>query len=48
MELSLFSAGGLTQPHTMKLQGTVKGRAAMVLIDSGASHNLSLQRWSIN
>ena len=39
MELSLFSVGGLTQRHTMKLQGTVKGRTAMVLIDSGASHN---------
>ena len=39
MDLSIFSAGGLTQPHTMKLQGTVKGRTALVLIDSGASHN---------
>ena len=39
MDLSIFSAGGLTQPHTMKLQGTIKNSQTMVLIDSGASHN---------
>ena len=30
---------GLAQPNTMKLQGEVKGRITLVLIDSGASHN---------
>jgi len=40
MDLSIFSVGGLTQqPNTMKLQGKVKGRIALVLIDSGVSHN---------
>jgi len=39
MDLSIFSVGGLTQPHSMKLQGTVEGRTALVLIDNGASHN---------
>jgi len=42
MDLSIFSAGSLTQPHTVNLQGTVKGRTALVLIDSGASHNFIL------
>lgn len=40
MELSSFSAGGLTQSNTMKLQGLVQGRNVLVLIDSRASHNL--------
>lgn len=39
MELSLFSAKGLTQTNTMKLQGWVKGKRVLILIDSGASHN---------
>jgi len=39
MDLSIFSARGLTQPNTMKLQGEVKERLVLVLIDSGASHN---------
>jgi len=39
MELSLFSAGGLTQNNTMKLQGDINGRKVLILIDSGASHN---------
>ena len=34
-----FFCWGLTQPNTMKLQGEVKGSIALVLIDSGASHN---------
>jgi len=42
MDLSIFSAGGLTQPHTMKLQRSIKNRPAMVLIDNGASHNFIL------
>lgn len=40
MELSVFLAGDLTQSNTMKLQGWVKGRHVLVLIDSGVSHNL--------
>ena len=39
MELSLFSAGSLTQSNTMKLQGDINGRKVLILIDSGASHN---------
>lgn len=39
MELSTFSAKGLTQPKTMKLQGKIGERKVLVLIDSGASHN---------
>lgn len=39
MELSMCSAGGLTQPQTMKLRGKVLQQAVMILIDSGASHN---------
>lgn len=35
----MFLAGGLTQSNTMKLQGWVRGRRILVLIDSGASHN---------
>lgn len=44
MELSFFSAGGLTQPRTMKLQGWVNGRRVLVLIDSGANHNFIAKR----
>jgi len=39
MNLSVLSAGGLTQLHTMKLQGEMMGRKVLVLIDSGATHN---------
>ncbi|WVZ18618.1 hypothetical protein V8G54_005940 [Vigna mungo] len=39
MELSLFFADGLTQHKIMKLQGWVRGKKVMLLIDSGASHN---------
>ncbi|BAT84466.1 hypothetical protein VIGAN_04185600, partial [Vigna angularis var. angularis] len=39
MELSAFSAGGLTQPKTLKLQGKVGGKVVLILVDSGASHN---------
>lgn len=39
MELSVCSAGGMTQPQTMKLQGVVQGQKILVLIDSGASYN---------
>ncbi|XP_052724329.1 uncharacterized protein LOC128194004 [Vigna angularis] len=43
MELSSFSAGGLTQPKKMKLQGEIKGRIVLVLIDNGTSHKFILQ-----
>jgi len=39
MNLSVLSAGGMTPPHTMKLQGEVRGRRIISLIDGGASHN---------
>jgi len=39
MSLSGLSAGGLTQPHTMKLQREVRGKKVLILIDSGANHN---------
>lgn len=38
MDLSLFSAGGMTQPQTMKLQGHLQGQV-LLLIDNGTSHN---------
>lgn len=39
LELSSLSVGGLTQPRTMKLQGSLEGKTVLVLVDSGASHN---------
>ncbi|XP_052723768.1 uncharacterized protein LOC128193723 [Vigna angularis] len=39
MELSALSAGGLTQPRTMKLHGQIGTKQVLILIDSGASHN---------
>lgn len=39
MELSAFSAGGLTQPKTMKLHGWIGEKQVLILIDCGASHN---------
>ncbi|XP_052733941.1 uncharacterized protein LOC108321488 [Vigna angularis] len=39
MELSVYSAEGVTQSNTMKLAGWVRERRIIVLIDSGASHN---------
>jgi len=39
-ESVVLSAGGLTQPHTMKLQGEMMGRKVLVSIDRVlASHN---------
>lgn len=35
----MCSAGRLTQPETMQLQGMVQDRKVMILIDSEASHN---------
>ncbi|WVZ00458.1 hypothetical protein V8G54_026527, partial [Vigna mungo] len=40
MELFVLSAGGLTQSKIMNLRGWVQGRKVLVLIVSGASHNL--------
>lgn len=39
MELSAFSAGGLTQQKTLKLQGRMGERKVLILVDSGTSHN---------
>ena len=47
MELSLFSAGGLTQNNTMKLQGDINGRKVLILIDSGASPNFVSAQFDI-
>lgn len=38
-EVSLNSVIGLSNPKTMKLKGMVKGRAIVVMIDPGATHN---------
>ena len=38
-EISLNSLVGISSPCTIKLQGTVKNKEVVVLIDSGASHN---------
>jgi len=39
IDFSLFSAEGMTQPRTMKLQGKMKGEQVILLIDGGANHN---------
>ncbi|KAK8934132.1 hypothetical protein KSP39_PZI014431 [Platanthera zijinensis] len=39
LDLPLYSVGGITGPRTMKLKGSIHGRAVIVMIDSGASHN---------
>lgn len=38
-ELSSILTGGLTQPKTMKLQGKIRKRTVLILIDSGVCHN---------
>lgn len=40
MEVSINSVVGLTSPRTMKLKGMIGSEEVVVLIDSGASHNL--------
>ncbi|WVZ25897.1 hypothetical protein V8G54_004441 [Vigna mungo] len=42
MELSAFSAWGLTQPKKMKLQVEIEGKRALILMDSVASHKFGL------
>ncbi|KZV42052.1 hypothetical protein F511_18398 [Dorcoceras hygrometricum] len=39
VELPLFSISGMSQPQTMKLRGKVQNAVAIIMIDSGASHN---------
>ncbi|GJV96921.1 hypothetical protein Tco_1548498 [Tanacetum coccineum] len=39
VEVSAHFMVGITTPHTMKLQGTIHGYEAIVLIDSGGTHN---------
>ncbi|XP_052734051.1 uncharacterized protein LOC128196609 [Vigna angularis] len=39
LELSLLSVGGMTQPRTMKLQGSLGDRMVLIMVDSGTSHN---------
>lgn len=39
VELLVFLGGGLTQSNTMKLQGWLKRKNVLVLIDSGSNHN---------
>ncbi|KZV24106.1 hypothetical protein F511_20236 [Dorcoceras hygrometricum] len=39
LELPLYSISGMTQPQTMKLRGRIQNEEAVVMIDSGASHN---------
>lgn len=38
-EVSLDSVIGLSNPKTMKMRGSLKGRDVMVMIDPGATHN---------
>ena len=39
MDLSMYSIGGFTQPHTMKLSDRVHNRNVVILINNGDSHN---------
>ncbi|KZV19807.1 peroxidase 64 [Dorcoceras hygrometricum] len=39
LELPLYSISGMTQPQTMKLRGRIQNQEAVVMVDSGASHN---------
>ena len=39
LSLSLSSIVGLSAPHSLKIQGQIKDREVIVLIDSGALHN---------
>ncbi|KZV27561.1 hypothetical protein F511_10965 [Dorcoceras hygrometricum] len=39
LELPLFSIGGVSQPQTLKLKGSIQGADVVIMIDSGASHN---------
>ncbi|KZV56866.1 peroxidase 64 [Dorcoceras hygrometricum] len=39
MELPLYSISGMTQPQTMKMRGRIQNEEAVVMIDSGVSHN---------
>ena len=45
MDLSICSAGGLTQPQAMKLKGELQGQEVLILIDSEASHNFISNNW---
>lgn len=38
-ELSINSVIGFTEPHTMRLEGSISGEKVIVLIDCGATHN---------
>ena len=39
VELSMNFVIGLTSSKTMKLQGEIKGKGVIVMIDPGATHN---------
>lgn len=43
--LSLHSMVGLRSPKTLKVRGAVGELEVVVLIDSGATHNLFLMKW---
>jgi hypothetical protein len=40
VEISLHSIAGLSCPKAMKLEGELYGHKVVILIDSGASHNI--------
>ncbi|WVZ14135.1 hypothetical protein V8G54_011701 [Vigna mungo] len=39
LELSPLSTGGMTQPRTMKLQGSLGDRVVLIMVDNGANHS---------
>lgn len=41
IEQSMNTVVGFTTPHTMKVKGTVGSQSVTVLIDCGATHNLT-------
>lgn len=52
VELSIQAMVGLDTSKTIKVQGTIKGKSVIVLVDSGATHNFiyhryCMRQWSV-
>ena len=42
--ISLHSLSGISSPQTLKLQGYIKHRKVIILVDSGSTHNFIHRR----